>query len=796
MKHFLETLLWLVLPCGLLPMLQAQPYNALRFDGEGDWVTLPLAGTNLPNGNSDFTADMWFLSENNSTDPNCGGSFRRLFALSAANARFEIGVCGSNLNIFHSLPGNGNLATTAVATLTNNAWYHIIVIKSGANLEMWLDCAQVFTQTINASINIQFTDFMLGHWKPGNPTPGQDWMGIVDEVHLYDIAVPAATICNRIDCPLSGSEAGLVANWTFDEGIAGGNNTGITQVTDFSASGLYDGQLSNFSPAVSPYLPFTSGLNGNNSNFIASTAPITYPDLNGIAFEIRDYPYRNNPLTSICSGDPAHFCLTLNGATPGPFNNVAVQWEYFDNNVSTNWTPLASPPFTDFCFPILPGVLTVPCSTSPDGFADRKFRAVMTVTNTITGNQCTYISPEQTLQICCPISPATVVLNPSGPHCEGETETFTYSLSSPDPWVTTPGPNVAINWFFKDPIAGTRIPLPGSSGGGTHTVTFPQVPGVTNFCFEVDITNCNGKMETFSACIPVDPEPECGAIEGCPLGAPQNLMLVDPTPAHLVYEICPGNDAIVCQATQFNDCIPQWQYTFVDPSIATPADWVNMGLSNTVQNTNILPSYLWPAGQTSIYYRIQCNPLSNPSGCDPCFSNIVEIRLKGAPAVPVITGPVQVCIENTPVILNIGNIAGGLVYTWYHDGLVAGTGTSLSITESGCYWVEASDGCYTVASPQHCVEVCETKAVISCPLPPNECADPTEPVMLSACDSFNTCSGNTGNALQYQWSTGDTSCNITVPPNASTATYTVTVTDPATGCVGVASQTVTPCVGN
>lgn len=796
MKQLLKTLIWLAFVYGWPHAMQAQPFNALRFDGEGDWVTLPLAGTNFPNGNTDFTVDLWFLSENTSTSTDCSSNFRRLLALNAGNVRFEIGVCGPNLNIYHFLPGNPELIDTPVATVNNNTWYHLIVTKSGANLEMWLDCAPIFTQTITASTNIRFTDFILGHWKPCCNTENQDWMGIVDEVHLYDIAIPTATICSGNDCPLSGNEAGLVANWTFNEGIASGNNTGLTQVTDFSASAAFPGLLSNFSPATVPYLPFTMGLTGGNSNFIASTAPITYPNLNGIALEIRDYPYQNNLLSSICSGDPAHFCLHQNGVTPGPFSNVTVQWEYFDNNTSTSWMPLASPPFTDYCFPILPGVLTIPCNTSTDGFVDRKYRAVMTVTNTTTGNICTYLSPEQTLQICCPISPATVVLNPSGPYCEGETETFSYSLNSPDPWMMTPGSNVTINWFYKDPIAGTRIPLPGGTGGGTHTVTFPQVPGVTNFCFEVEVSNCNGKMETFSACIPVDPEPECGTIEGCPLGAPQNLMLVDPTPTHLVYEICPGNDAIVCQATPFNDCIPQWQYTFVDPSVATPSDWANMGLSNTVQNTNILPSHLWPAGQTSIYYRIRCNPLSNPSGCDPCFSNIVEISLKSAPTTPIISGPTQVCIENTPVTLSVSNVAGGLTYTWYHDGLSVGTGTNLSISESGCYWVEATDGCYTVTSPQHCVDVCETIATISCPLPPNACADPTQPVTLSACDSYNTCSGNTGSTLQYQWSTGDTSCTITVPANASAVTYTVSVTDPTTGCVGTASQTVVPCVGN
>jgi len=186
--------------------------------------------------------------------------------------------------------------------------------------------------------------------------------------------------------------------------------------------------------------------------------------------------------------------------------------------------------------------------------------------------------------------------------------------------------------------------------------------------------------------------------------------------------------------------------------------------------------------------------LSNPSGCDPCFSNVVEIQLKPSPAIPLIVGPAQVCLEDLPVVLNISNSNAGLTYTWYHDGLVIGNGgSSLSITEEGCYWVEATDGCHTVVSAQHCVEVCETVAVISCPLSPNECAKLGEPITLSACGSENTCSGNTGNALIYQWSTGATTCTITDTPPLGGMTYSVTVTDPVTGCVGDAQRTVVPC---
>ncbi|WP_421949067.1 LamG-like jellyroll fold domain-containing protein [Phaeodactylibacter xiamenensis] len=761
---------------------------ALQCDGDDDWLFLPLSSTPLAGNPASFTIEVWFQAQNVSAGTNCGSNFNRLLSLGSPGTRIELGNCGNQLNYFLNIPAQA-LPVTPLTTITPNAWHHLAVVRTPGQLEVFLDCVSVGTIPVTGNPNIQ--EFRLGAWPGGATNPAQEWEGLLDDVRLWSTAASPTQLCGRLNCPLSGQEPGLLAYWDFNEAVPGGNNTALTQVTDSSPNG------NNGNIYIGGNDPIT--LTGNTSNFINSTAPLVYPALHDLGLEIRDYPYRSNLLTSICNGDPAHFCLDDNGQTPGPYSNVSVQWEFFDVGGS-GWQPVTSPSFIDFCFPVAPGELTLPCSSSPDGFVDRKYRAVSTVTGP-TGEQCEYLSAEYDLQICCPISPATVTLSPSGPYCEGETETFTATLNSPDPFVQITGPNVTINWYYVDPIAGTRIPIGSGSSSVTHTVTFPQVPGVTDFCFEVEVTNCNNKMATFSACIPVDPEPVCGTIAGCPLGAPMNLTLVDPNPAHLIYEICPGNDAIICQDAQFDDCIPQWQYTFTDPNIATPSDWVNMGLSNTTQNTNILPSHLWPAGQNSIYYRIQCNPLSNPSGCEPCFSNIVEVTLTQAPAPPTVTGPTQVCVENLPVTLSVNSPVAGLTYTWLYEGLVIGTGNSISALNGGCYWLEASNGCQTLDGPPLCLEVCETIARLSCPLPPNACATPGEPISLTACDSENTCSGTAG--LLFEWfvdgvSQGAASslCDFTHTPATTGTTYKVVVTDPATGCMGMVEQTVIPCDAN
>ncbi|MCR9102351.1 MAG: hypothetical protein NXI25_20515 [bacterium] len=758
-----------------------QNYALSLAPNQEDFVFLDVSTTPLAGNASTFTVECWFNNQNTITGP-----FRRLYSFGGNNSRIEVGVQAGQL-VYFFLGSGGNTGVNTVIPVSPNTWHHLAVVKNGNQVDFYLDCTQVGSTVSTTGITFNNSFLRLGRW-PGGAAANADWHGLVDDFRLWQTALSPADICLRQYCPLSCNEAGLVAYWDFNDPavVTGGDNTGITQVLDCS-------------PNANHGTPFNMLQNGPVSNWVNSTAPLVYPALHDLGLEVRDYPYRSNLLTSICNGDPAHFCLDDNGQTPGPYSNVSVQWESSDDG-GTSWQPVTSPSFIDFCFPVAPGELTLPCSSSPDGFVDRTYRAVSTVTGP-TGEQCEYISEEYDLQICCPISPATVILSPPDPYCEGETETFTATLNSPDPFVQTPGPNVTIDWYYVDPIAGTRTLIGSGSPSVTHTVTFPQVPGVTDFCFEAEVANCNDKMETFSACVSVDPEPVCGTIAGCPLGAPTNLTLIDPNPAHLVYEICPDNDAILCQDVSFDDCIPQWQYTFTDPNIASPSDWVNMGLSNTTQNTNILPSHLWPLGQTSIYYRIQCNPLSNPSGCEPCFSNIVEITLIQAPAPPAISGPMQVCLEDLPVTLSVNSPVAGLTYTWLYEGLVIGNGNSISATNGGCYWLEASNGCQVTEGPPFCLEVCETIARLSCPLPPNACATPGEPITITACDSENTCSGMAG--LLFEWfvdgvsqGTASSVCDFTHTPATSGTTYKVVVTDPATGCMDMIEQTVIPCDAN
>lgn len=768
MKRILLGMAWLffVLTAG-----NAQNVS-LDFDGVDDNLTyFPL-----PINNNDFTVEMWFLSKITSTNTNCSNNFRKLFSLYGTDFsggtlsiwNLEVGLCGGELNA-DIREGGGTQPIVSLGTTNFNTglWNHFAVTKSGNTLNFYVNC-QPFGSPVTLTTGFDFETFYLG----ASYFAANYWLGEQDDVRLWNFAKTQTQVEDQKHCVLTGNEPGLMLYWNFDEGIPSGNNSGAVAV-DNSPNG-YDGTFNGFT------------LNGNTSNYIESTAPMAYPNLNNIDIEIKDYPYQNNLLTEVCPDDPAHFSLLKDGVAPGPFSNVTVQW-YYDDGLGP--VSLARPPFSDFRFPIMPGVINYDCANSTTGSVNRTYYAISSVKEMTTGEICDYRSDNYNLKICCPISPATVNITPPNPLCEGETPNVTVCLNSPDLFVQTPGPDIDIEWYVDGVYAGFTDQI-------CFNYTIPSITGIntpTPFCFEARVTNCNGKTGNFSSCLTIDPEPVCGTIEGWPLGSPLNLDLVSTSP-HLIYEICPGNDAIVGVNVPFQKCNPQWQYSFTP---GNPPSWVNMGFSNTVQNTNILPTAAWTSN--SIFYRIECQPLSNPSGCEPCYSEMIEIRLKTPPPVNAISGNNQLCAGQINT-LSVVTPNPAHTYTWYCDGLQVATGPDFtySAVKSACYWFESTDGCYVVESPQFCVEVCEVIPVLSCPLPPNDCACLGDPITISACDSYSTCSPAN---LQFIWyingvQQSTTACTLTDTPLPSGTTYQVDIFDSVTGCSASAQQTVVPCDKN
>ncbi len=773
--------------------------DALHFDGDDDYITLsPIS--NFPPA-SDFTVEIWFFSTATTGNGSCNGDFRRLFSLGAAGPnRLEVGECNGILSVFRSGPG----IVQSSINVRDNQWHCISAVRQGATIDIYYDGNLVPGLTGLPAAGFVATIFRVGHWPGGGQTLGQDWLGFVDEVKLWNTALTPTqlTACNA--CGLTGQEPGLVAYWHLDDGPnPGGNNVGITAVADATSNG------NNGVLTIPPTFPLGFGLTGNTSNFVSSTAPMLNPQYYN-HFIVPSDPLQTVSLAAICSGDPVHFSIiNSNGMTPQAGAGTTINWYYSDDCFVTPGILIPPGPgalFSGFSFVSPPshlGTTNPNCTNSPTGFIDRCYQAVISVTNG--QNTCTYTAASGPLRICCPIQNAQINVSPMGPLCEGDMVQFTASVSSNMP-APNANNNVHINWCVIH-NGGTPIPLTGPLYDDQPVITYLNfglltvVPGT--ICFQAKISNCACPPVTVQKCVTIDPKPVCGSITG--KASPPNLMPdPDGNPDH--YIICPGNDAAIMMVNPalFMNCNPVWQFMYPNTQ---PGVWHDMGSSNANQNTGILPHskpmippYMWPAGETNIMYRIKCLPLNPNSSCPPCFTNELRVCLKTPPPAPVITAVPSMICKGGNSYLSVQNPDPNCNYVWYGNGLQVGFGDFLNTSNSpingnACYWVTCNDGCFTVASNKVCVKICQPVAVICCPMPTCPCVG--DPITLSGQEG--PCSfGNCG-PLTYFWSWTDvngpqtaTTATITSIPLTNGSIYTLTVTD-ANGCTDTTQTAIVPC---
>lgn len=737
----------------------------LDFSGNGDYISLNTAATPV-SGDADFTVEAWFnISLPFST---CSSNhFRRLFDFVSTSGTFtqlDVGECNGNLAILWTSNTSGGNAPYTLPLGTG--CHHIAVVRKGNSLDVYLDGTIYYTTTGIGTLN---TGLFRVSIPAGGANPG--WQGQVDDVRLWSTKRTQSEINDFKDCTLKGTPTGLVADWTFDQ---------VSNVAVDQSANNNNGTLNNLS----------------NSNFICNPCQPRF------LLDITNAPSQVPvSLVAICSGDPAHFCISDNFGPVGPISGASVNWEYSDDGGLT-WPAVTDPLFNGYCFGLPKGVLlNANCATSTTGYVDRIYRAKIVKTMSNPNYTCTFATSESNLKICCPVTgnitltPVPAFVPPATTLCEG-TVTVNVALSGP-PFLA----GLPIQWCVDG------VPDPAFDNMTSFTYTGPaKAPGL---CFEAKIQNCACPLATIKACIPVDAMPTGNII------IDQLFSTVVPNPLGGPYDylICPGKQETLGYVGTCQNSQPLvWQFSF-DP---VNGPWNDLGTGNFWQITNTLPftnppnplsPAIWPLNANCIYYRIECRPLSYPhSGCPPWHSNQLSICLQPNNLLtPVIqANPMQICDLQTSIITNqTSPNPTEISEQWYCNGLSFGgpmtTGSSIPATQTACYEVAVTDGCYTKFSNRECVILCDPVSIIKCP-EDNPCACLDFPITLDGSMSYSNC----GPIVNYEWTivdingthtqTGPSPTLVyTFPLPISSATFTLTVTD-SNGCMQVSkSVTIKPC---
>ena len=220
--------------------------SAIDFDGIDDKITTPIIFNSTTYAN--WTIECW--------------------AKSPAAPDFALGydgpMYGDNAGIiWHHGSGafqgagtvraaNLNYFSASFGTLLADTWYHLAVTYDGTLLKAYKNGTLMNTTTTSGGMANGASPLVIGK----HPTQGYHWQGTIDNPRVWIVARTCEQISETMNNVVI-SETGLVASYTFNEGVTNGSNTSLTAVQN-SVTSTSDATLSGFA------------LSGTSSNFVPS----------------------------------------------------------------------------------------------------------------------------------------------------------------------------------------------------------------------------------------------------------------------------------------------------------------------------------------------------------------------------------------------------------------------------------------------------------------------------------------------------------------------------------------------
>ncbi len=231
------------------------PYNALNFDGVDDNIVInnPLS--------TDYTIEYWMRT----TQTNGGGSEwyqgNGIVDGDRPGSDFDLGtsLLGTKLAFGTGNPSNyGDVTITSNSDVNTGKWVFVAATRNAATglMKLYINgVAEDSTVAGNDPLRTNST-LTIG----GANTGGNNFQGSIDELRLFTTDRSAFIKADMADT-ISHTATGLVSYYNFDQGVPGGNNTGIDILFDQTANGN-NGVLNNFA------------LSGGISNWVESYAMV------------------------------------------------------------------------------------------------------------------------------------------------------------------------------------------------------------------------------------------------------------------------------------------------------------------------------------------------------------------------------------------------------------------------------------------------------------------------------------------------------------------------------------------
>ncbi len=427
--------------------------NALDFDGVNDYVRT-VGNFNLDNT---FTWEAWIRTKPGFDDQNYSGIIT-VYTPSQISPRPQLNFDGNG-----HVRGTDGIGVVGTTNVNDQNWHHVAIVVDGTDSRLYLD-GNLEATGVAAITGVNARQIQLAVERSG--------LGLfsaiqMDEVRIWDIARTQFEIQGTKDMELTGAEPGLAMYYNFNQGVAEGNNAGLT-----TATGTVGGNatLANFTlngPA-SNWVGGVATLNFVNSFTNTSNASGTYPvGTTNITWTATD-PYGNTATCqqTVTVSDNQLPTITCPAGSPFARNTDAGECDYtvqgtefdpaaFGDNcpgatVSNDFNSLATLAGADF-----PKGATTITWTVTDGMAMSSTTCAIVVT--VTDNQLPTIS-----------CPGNIVANTGV-----NTTACTSLINEPVDLLTMPGvvfPNGPV------PSSGTSLLFPSSDPPNQIMIKIPVIP--------------------------------------------------------------------------------------------------------------------------------------------------------------------------------------------------------------------------------------------------------------------------------------------------------------------------------
>ncbi|MFY0644670.1 MAG: T9SS type A sorting domain-containing protein [Bacteroidia bacterium] len=159
--------------------------------------------------------------------------------------------------------------------------HHVAYVKDGSTGFLYVNGASSGSHSIDYQISSNDQISLGQEWDNSGSTPSDFYQGILDEVRIWNYARTEQEISLDKAHALVGTESGLIALFSMDDGVAGADNMVIDTLDD--ATQNYNGEMIGFV------------MTGDTSNFVEqqcfATASMDFMENTGV---VKLYP---NPFT-------------------------------------------------------------------------------------------------------------------------------------------------------------------------------------------------------------------------------------------------------------------------------------------------------------------------------------------------------------------------------------------------------------------------------------------------------------------------------------------------------------------